>query len=169
VIRIWRSVLTAVFAMSILPVSVALAAAPDTETFNVDETFIPPLLSAACGFDVTRHIEGTLTVRTFYDADGNFVRELDSYRLTETLSANGQTLVGRTVQNILVKFYSDGSFAVAFMGSDFRLSVLGSGISFGSVGRFVLLFDSSGDVQVVQDVGDARADYDAICAALTAA
>jgi hypothetical protein len=164
-----RLVLGALVVMFALPVSSAFAGAPDRDVYTVDDTFSPPALSAACGFEVTRHVEGTLTVHTFYDVEGNFVRELDSYHLTETLSANGQTLVGRTVQNILVTLYSDGSFAVAFMGADFRLSVPGAGISFGSVGRFMLLFDSNGDVQVVQDVGDARANYDAICAALTAA
>ncbi len=166
---VWRVVLAALVVMFVFPASSAFAGAPDRDVYPVDDTFSPPVLSAACGFEVTRHVEGTLTIHTFYDAQGNFVRELDSYHLTETLSANGQTLVGRTIQNILVTLYSDGSFAVAFMGSDFRLSVPGSGISFGTVGRFVLLFDSNGDVQVVQDVGDASANYDAICAALTAA
>jgi hypothetical protein len=164
--RVVRAVLIAVVAMSILPTSAVMAGAPDTETFTIDTTFIPPQLSAACGFNVTRHVEGTLTVRTFFDASGSFRRELDSYHLTETLSANSHALVGRTAQQIFVTLYDDGSFAVAFVGSDFRLPVPGSGMSFGSVGRFVILFASNGSEQVVQDVGNIRADFQAICAAL---
>ena len=53
------------------------------------------------------------------------------------------------------------------MGTDFRLAVPGAGISFGSVGRLVLLFDADNTIDVRQDVGDIRGDFGAICAALT--
>jgi len=146
------------------------AAAPDMETYTIDESFVPPTLSTTCGFDVTRHMFGTLTIRTYYDGSGNFVREVDAYKLTETLSANGITLTGRTVQQIFVTMLPDGAFTVAFVGSDFRLALRGAGISFGSVGRFVLAFDANGDfVGVAQDVGNVQGDFDAICAALTPA
>jgi hypothetical protein len=118
----------------------AIAVAPSTDVIPINSTFTPPQLSSACGFTVTRHIEGTLTIRTFYDANGNFVRELDQYNLVETISANGTTLTGRTVQNIIVKVLPDGSYTVAFVGTDFRLPVAGVGIAFGSVGRLVLHF-----------------------------
>jgi hypothetical protein len=147
----------------------SLAVSPSVETVSIDVTFTPPALSAACGFDVTRRVVGTLTIRTYFDASGEFRRELDAYRLTETLTANGQTLVGRTTQVIFVTLFPDGSFTVTFVGSDFRLPVPGAGISFGTVGRFVLLFSADNElIDVVQDVGDARADFGAICAALSA-
>ena len=47
--------------------------------------------------------------------------------------------LGGKVQNITVKLLPDGSYTVAFVGSDFRLPVPGAGIAFGSVGRLVLL------------------------------
>jgi hypothetical protein len=144
------------------------AVSPTVETISIDVTFTPPALSAACGFDVTRHVEGTLTIHTYLDSSGAFKRELDAYHLTETLSANGITLVGRTTQQILVDLFPDGTYTVAFIGTDFRLQVPGTGVSFGSVGRFILLFSSDNDLlDVVQDVGDARADFSAICAALS--
>jgi hypothetical protein len=146
----------------------ARATSPGVETMPIDVTFTPPVLSAACGFEVTRHVAGTLTVRTFFDTSGDFRRELDAYHLTETLSANGHELAGRTTQQIVVNLLPDGTFTVTFMGSDFRLVVPGSGISFGTVGRFVLLFSVDNElIDVVQDVGDARADLRAICAALS--
>lgn len=44
----------------------------------------------------------------------------------------------------------------------------GSGISFGAVGRLVLVYSASSQlVDVTMDVGDIRSDYHAICAALT--
>lgn len=147
--------------------SPAGATAPTTEVIPIDVSFTPPGLSAACGFAVTRQVEGTLTIRTFYDAEGSFSRELDQYRLVETVSANGQRLVARTIQNISVTLLADGSFRVAFVGSDFRLPVAGAGISFGSVGRLLLLFAPDNTLlDVVQDVGDVRSDFAAICQAL---
>jgi hypothetical protein len=143
------------------------AAAPSVETVPIDVTFVPPALSATCGFAVTRHVEGRLTVRTFVDSSGAFARELDGYLLTETLTANGRTLTGRTTQVITVSALPDGTFTVAFMGTDFRLPVAGSGIAFGTVGRFVLLLAADGTiVGVTQDVGNATANTGAICAAL---
>lgn len=149
--------------------SPARAISPSVETIPIDVTFTPPVLSAACGFEVTRHVAGTLTLRTFFDAGGDFQRELHAYHLTETLTANGQQLVGRTIQQIFVDMLSDGSYTVSFVGTDFRLAVPGAGISFGTVGRFVLLFSADNElIDIVQDVGDARADLSAICAALLA-
>ena len=147
----------------------ATATAPSTEVIPIDVSFSPPLLSATCGFRVTRHVEGTLTIRTFVDASGSFQRELDQYRLVETVSANGRTLVARTIQNISTKLRADGTYTVSFVGSDFRLPVPGSGIAFGSVGRFVLLFAADNTlIDVLQDVGDIRNNASAICGALTA-
>jgi hypothetical protein len=148
--------------------SPAAAHAPTTDVIPVDDTFVPPQLSAACGFSVTRHVVGTLTIRTFLDSTGSFSRELDQYRLVETLSANGQTLVGRTTQNIQVVLLDDGSYTVAVMGTDFRASVPGAGISFGSVGRLLLLFDADDNLlSVEQDVGNVQSDFAALCKALT--
>jgi hypothetical protein len=154
-------------AMSASPVG---ATAPMTQVIPIDFSFTPPLLSAACGFTVTRHVEGTLTIRTFYDAEGSFSRELDEFHLIETVSANGVTLTGRTIQNISVTLRDDGSFTVAFVGTDFRLPVPGAGISFGSVGRLLLLFGPDNTLlDVIQDVGDVRIDFAAICQALAPA
>ena len=166
-IRLGRATLAA----TVLGLAVAwpaAAVAPATETYAIDDSFTPPILSATCGFAVTRHVFGTLTVRTYVSKSGQFVREVDAYNLTETLSANGITLTGKTVQQIYVTLLPDGGFTVTVVGGDFRLALRGSGISFGAVGRLVLVFDAAGDlVDVTQDVGDARADFTGICAALT--
>jgi hypothetical protein len=150
--------------------SAATATAPSTEVIPINFSFTPPLLSNACGFPVTRHVEGTQTIRTFYDANGNFVRELDQFNLVETVSAIGNTLVARTVQNVMVKLLPDGSYTVAVVGTDFRLPVPGAGIAFGSVGRLVLLFAADNTLlEVQQDVGNVRGNFTPICEALAAA
>lgn len=145
----------------------AVAVAPSVDVIPINSTFTAPQLSAACGFTVTRHVEGRLTVRTFSDTNADFVRELDQYNLVETVSAGGKTLSTRTVQNIAVEVLSDGSYTVSFVGTDFRLPVPGSGIAFGSVGRLVLHFAADNTfLGVDQDVGASAADVAAICSAL---
>ena len=143
------------------------ASTPTVEVIPIDFSFTPPVLSAVCGFTVTRHVVGRLTIQTFFDKDGSFTRELDHYHLVETLSANGQTLVGRTTQNIQVALRDDGSYTVAFAGPDFRVSVPGNGITFGSVGRTVLLFDADNNLLSVElDAGNVESDFAALCGAL---
>jgi hypothetical protein len=130
------------------------ATSPSREIIPMDYSFTPPQLSAHCGFAVTRHVVGTLTIHTFLDGSGNLVRELDRYQLVETLSADGPTLVGRTSQTVTVAVAADGSYTVAVAGPDFRLSLPGAGVSFGSVGRLLLSFAADDTLLgVVQDVG----------------
>lgn len=162
-----RRLIVVALALAAGTASTARAAAPTVEVVPIDASFSPPLLSAACGFTVTRHTHGTLTIRTFYDSNGSFVRELDQYRLVDTLSANGKTLVGYTSQSITTRLRGDGSFTVAVAGTDFRVAVPGSGISFGSAGRLVLLFAADNTfLGVEQDVGNIQGDFGALCQAL---
>jgi hypothetical protein len=144
----------------------ASAVEPVVETIPIDVTFSPPLLSAACGFTVQRHVEGSLTVRSFYDGQGALSRELTQFHLVETLSANGRSLTGTTSQQILVKVFDDGSYSVAWAGTDFKLAVAGAGIVFGSTGRLLITFTAGNDVIDVRESGPSHADLAAICDAL---
>ena len=80
--------------------SPAGATASTTEAVPIDFSVSPPLLSAACGFPVTRHVEGTLRIRTFYDAQGSVARELAQYHLVQTVWANGLLDVVQTVGDV---------------------------------------------------------------------
>src|SRR5829696_10276348 len=111
-----RLVATVIVVLGVVGIAApaAIAASPTTEVIPINFSFAPPLLSSACGFVVTRRVEGTLTIRTFYDSQGSFVRELDQFKLVESVSANDTTLVARTVQNVKVKLLPNGSYTVAF-------------------------------------------------------
>jgi hypothetical protein len=140
------------------------ATPPTSEVIPVDYTFSPP--GAACGFAITVHVEGTLTTRTFVDAAGSVTRVVDTSHLVETWSANGVTLVGRTIQNGTTTPLPDGSSTLTLVGIAFRIPVPGAGVAEGSVGRVVILFGSDGSISVLQSVGDVREDFAAICEAL---
>jgi hypothetical protein len=143
------------------------ATSPTTETILISQTFPAKALTASCGFAVTGHIEGSLTVKTFVDQSGNFAREIDSYHLVNTFTANGHTITGRTSQQIQVTLLSDGSYTVAFNGTDTVMTLPGEGVVFGNVGRLELLFSADNELLgVVQDAGQSFLNTAAICAAL---
>ena len=140
---------------------------PTRETILLNETFPAPMLSAACGFPVTGHFEGSLTVRTFLNKSGDFTKEIDSYNLINSFTANGHTLTGRTSQQIKVTLLPDRSYTVAFNGGDTILTVPGAGAVLGNVGTFVVHFSADNDLlQVIREAGENFDDTAAICTAL---
>jgi hypothetical protein len=145
----------------------AYATPPTRETIYIDETFPAPMLTGACGFPVTGHIEGRLTVTTFVNQSGDFIREIDSSHLVNTFTANGHMLTGRTSQQIQVTLLEDGSYTVAFNGTDTVLTLPGAGVVLGNVGRLSLLFSADNELlEVLQETGQQFQNTEAICAAL---
>jgi hypothetical protein len=63
---------------TVLVTSTTAANPPSRFTFTFDQTFPSGLLTAACGFDVFVHIEGTSAALAFYDTGGTVVREIDT-------------------------------------------------------------------------------------------
>lgn len=63
---------------SLLVTSTGAANAPSRFTFTLDQTFPSGNLTAACGFPVFVHIEGTQAATIFYDTSGTVVREIDT-------------------------------------------------------------------------------------------
>ena len=62
----------------VLGTSTNAANPPVRFTFTFDQTFPSPFFSAACGFPVFVHIEGTSAAIAFYDSTGTVVREIDT-------------------------------------------------------------------------------------------
>jgi hypothetical protein len=151
----------------VLSSTTTYATPPTRETIYINETFPAPMLTGACGFPVTGHIEGTVTITTFVNQSGDFIREIDSYHLVNTFAANGHTLTGRTSQQIQVTLLEDGSYTVAFNGTDTVLTLPGAGVVFGNVGRLNLLFSADNELlEVLQETGQSFQNTEAICAAL---
>lgn len=147
----------------------AEAAAPARQVTPVSESFSAPVLSGACGFEITGHLEGTITVTDFADQDDTFVREITLFRGTQTFSGNNRSITGQTSQQITTAMRPDGSFTVAFMGIDSLFTLPGSGPVVGSAGRLKLLYAPNGDLlEVSQQVGPVFVEPAEVCAALTA-
>src|SRR4051812_30444068 len=71
-----------------------LAARPDIQAIQVNETVVAQVATQYCGFTVLRHDVGMLRLITHYDANGNPIREVDVYHLSQTFEANGKSLTG---------------------------------------------------------------------------
>jgi hypothetical protein len=76
--RIARVVSLGLLAALLIAAPVA-AAQPLMERIELDDQFVNPFLSDACGVEVTMHLTGHLTFRLFSDADGDPVSELDNF------------------------------------------------------------------------------------------
>jgi len=74
----------------------ALAMPPKHVAFPVDSTNLSPLLTGACGFEVTITMEGIDTATVFYYRSGRIIREVDNQpgtTITVGAPASGRSFV----------------------------------------------------------------------------
>ena len=162
-----RSAAGAAFIAALLAPVPAGAAEPTHQSIAMSQTFPAPVLSGACGFAVTGHLEGTMTVTDLVDRQGNFVREITLFHLVQSFGANGHVITGRTSQQITTATRPDGSLTVAFMGTDSLFTLPGSGPVIGSAGRLELHYSAGGELVEVQATGPLFANPAALCAAFS--
>ena len=72
-------------------VSTASAAAPTRISIPIDSTAPSPLLTSACGFDVSITQVGTLKATVFHDQSGAIIRELDTQPGTQLIVSSSTT------------------------------------------------------------------------------
>jgi hypothetical protein len=72
-------------------VSTASAAGPTHFSIPIDSTRPSPLLTSACGFDVSLTQVGTLKATIFYDQSGAIIRELDTQPGTRVILSSSAT------------------------------------------------------------------------------
>jgi hypothetical protein len=103
-------IIVGLLAASVLAPGVA-ASPPSHFTFTIDETVPAPGLSAACGFEVVAHLEGSAIAIVFYDQSGEIVREIDTNpSFTTTFFAPSQgTSFTYAIGGILQTTYTEGA------------------------------------------------------------
>jgi hypothetical protein len=151
---------------ALLPGTAAHANPPDIETMNVNFTGQNASWTGACGFPVTRHTEGHLTFRWFYDQQNNLVRELGNGILRSTLSANGNSVNVQYAGPDRAVWNPDGSVTVSISGLDALIIIPGVGYSYGFVGLFVFNLGPGGTT-VLQEIGWSDFDKTAVCTYLS--
>lgn len=147
---------------SLLVLAVAApVAAGRPERFVIDisdpefEAGVAADVSEACGFDIVVEGSGHIIVHLF-DRDRGVV-EIDNYRMFQTFSANGETVVVRPDAGPDVVFVGrDGALYLAITGRP----ITGSGV----IGRQVINLDTD---EIVSSNGNDVGDFiEGLCAAL---
>lgn len=159
--------LSAALLGALLIAAPASAAAPQMERTLLDDLFVAPFLSDACGVQVHARVTGQLTLRLFTDADGNPVREVDNGAIDVRLwSAYGE-IHAKNVGVDRVTYMDDGSVVIVSIGSVNSFSTPGDGRVYSDVGRSLLVIDANGDETFTPLNGQHDPDQlGAICAVL---
>jgi hypothetical protein len=144
----------------------AMAKPPAWETVTVDDTYLLPITSAACGFEVYKHDFGTLEIQTTELPDGT-VRIHDlAVHLDSVISApsTGQSLLvhpgGAGTRNVTL--HPDGSITYLAHGTDGMITVEGVGVVYASSGMLRIETDPGGNVTEVLR-GLHSEDFSALC------
>ena len=127
--------------------AVARATPPEHSVEHIDDTsVIPAAPEGPCAFEIEQHVVGDFRQTTFFDKQGNAVRELDVFpNFRVTFSANGKSITTVSVAATHVTINPDGSAVIAITGLGGHLIVGGGPPQASDVGRLVLFFSSPED------------------------
>ena len=150
-----------VIAIAAIPAQAVAAARAVTGTFPIEDHFVDPGPSDACGFPVTVDVTGIGRFEVLFDAAGNATNVIVHIARTGTFSGNGVTLQEFDRANLFFDLASGGQRDA---GIEFRVSAGGAPLVFD---RGRLLFDADGNVTFVAGPRPALdGDFQAVCAAL---
>jgi hypothetical protein len=149
----------------------ASAAKPTMERIIVNDVFVDDFLSEACGTEVTVMITGSVIFRNWLDADGNDVRAVNNYALTDTFSSVNGSVRAKDVGADRVTLNEDGSITVIIIGNVQSISIPGQGRISQDVGRakLTITFDENGDAtEVFEPLGGKHDEngVEALCSVL---
>lgn len=151
--------------MSMLTFTPAAAGAPNHNELVFDEYSEINV----CSFPIIEHQFGTIKYTEWFDANGQLLREFDTWgEVHETWSANGKTVSLSVSGPIFITYVSETESIVTFRGTSNILTLPGAGVVYGNAGIRVVkfIFDSSGnlvDFEVLKQNGLSREDWQAIC------
>jgi hypothetical protein len=120
---------------------------PIRTVYTTDFHDLSPILTAECGFPVTRDASGTLAELVWLDAQGQPVRATYTFPTAKLeLSANGHVMKANAAGPGFVTYSSDGSTTEVSTGTIHFTTAPGSGVVFGLAGRLVEVLNANGDV-----------------------
>ena len=137
----------------------ASATVPSVVTLPVEDSIVFAGADSPCGFDITFTSTGAVKVTTFFDNEGNPVRQTIHGSLTHTFFSAWHTLVSKGPAPVHIDL-ATGQMVDTGMEYSFRLPR--DGVIFGQAGRLTLAADGS----QLSFVGMSVANTDLLCAAL---
>lgn len=143
------------------------AGKPQVDRQAVDDTFVDSFLSDACGVEVNAHVTGHVIFRTFTDAGGNPVREVNNYALSLLWWSENGDIHAKDVGIDRATYLEDGSVLVIIIGNVQSFSIPGQGRVYADVGRVMIEIDAAGNETVTPLGGQHDPDQlGAICGVL---
>ena len=177
-----KAFLCALCVLAVLALAATAGAASRQVTFPVDDTFQDEYHSDVCGFDVFINIKGTARVTLVLDADGDVVREIDTFSGFVKYTSDTGSFSFPLAQPIIfdygegaeigstatIKLVGLSGHATGEIASDAGIIVLtGTVTGFDEVAGIPIV-DFDGDVTFQHGNFEAGEDIDAaICAALS--
>jgi len=140
----------------------ASAGRPAQTFIPVDDLFVDPFLSGACGVDVTVSATGHVILRAFTDANGNLVREVNNYAIDLTFSSENAAIHAKDVGVDRVTYFEDGGLIDIIIGSVQSFSIPGQGRVYADVGRSMLEIDANGNTTLTPLSGQHDPDQTAV-------
>lgn len=174
VVRMVRAVMGALL-LGVVAATTATAAQPAMERVVFDDVGIhDDFVSDACGFDVWFDGTGHATFRSFSDAAGNPLRELNNYAIRVTYYSEFGSVTTQNVGPDRVTYEADGSITLLTTGSIESLTAPGQGRVYSDVGwtEVHITFDEDGEAsfEVVATAGQHWGDeVEVLCGLLAPA
>ena len=136
-------IVSAIGLLAVLGVGPVFAAGPDIVRQPVDDTRFFPA-GTRCAFDVQGARSGTLTTRTWTDADGNITRQTFTWsdgKITYTNPANGKSVRTILAGPFIFEPLGDGTAIVTIPGNNQAVVAPGFGFIQGQTGLSKTLVD----------------------------
>lgn len=134
-LAIWLGVLASL----VLAMPVA-AKQPIIEFIPINDIGVyDPGLSAACGVDVYADVTGHIIARSFTDANGDEVREVNNYGIDITVYSEYGSLRLHDTGVDRITFNADGTLTQVIIGNAQSVQLRGEGRVYSDVGRTTLL------------------------------
>jgi hypothetical protein len=146
-VRLIRASVAAAFLCSVLAIPVG-ASEPITVRIPLSDIgIVDEGWTRACGFEVRTDVTGHITLRTWQDASGNPVREVNNYAVRIRLYTAASSITTNDVGADRITYLADGSIKLVTIGKIQSLTIQGGGQVYADVGQstFLVTFDAQGN------------------------
>lgn len=148
--------------------SVSLAAKPVKQSFFIPDALL--FIGECDGFEIINVSDLDITVTSFFDSDGNFVRERAMFKVMNSVYFNSVdpslSLEGGPGE-VEIGHFNAVENTLALTGASFRVTVPGLGVIYLDAGRTFIDFNT-GEVTNSGPSDFEDGNVDALCDALTA-
>jgi hypothetical protein len=145
-LRLIRASMAAAFLCSVLAIPVGASEPITVRIALSDIGIVDEDWTKSCGFEVLSDVTGHFTLRTWQDASGNPIREVNNYAVRIRLYTAASSVTTNDVGADRITYLPDGSIKLVTIGKIQSLTVQGGGQVYADVGQstYLITFDANG-------------------------